>query len=646
MCHTPIYTGLFFPIVNAFKILGKRKYEVQRPFEKNSHNTVYYRSMLQVLSRLTNTQTLSLLFGLIFIIFGWFVFLLAISGYFFFPLILFGALLAGIGIIYIGWKLFVQSSRDLRVAFLLCFFYAILLGFFSEPTLFSGRDQGSISEAAFRLAHNGELAFTTSASKSFFDIYGEGTALNFPGFAYTQEGYLITQFPLGYTAWLGSFITLFELPGITIANVILLFLFLFTFYQLLRACVHPFFALGGLLLTMTSFLPVWFAKITLSENFAVFLFTFLAWNTLLFLREKNTLSYAGILLSAGLLAFTRIEGFAFLLITLIILSFTQFARQLWKTTPWKSIILPGLIFIFIFLRDFFINLPYYKMIAKALIKFLRELNAGSITGDIANTGGSFTLGSIFFLYGLLIIFTLGIFGILLSIKEKKYLLLLPAFLALPTFIYLFDPNISLDHPWMLRRYLFSLFPTLLFSGVIALALLFAPQKDGQKNIFLPPKGKQYIFASLVFCGLALFQYPAWSMALPFVENRTLLKQIETFSAEFSDQDLILVDRNTTGNGFTMLTGPAQFLFGKNTVYFFNPADLDKLEREAFEKIYLLVPESDQSRYIAVFGERLSFSKTVTFTLEQFELLSLEDGSLPRLPKQTVRETRNLLFQIH
>ena len=602
--------------------------------------------MIQTISAAIKTEMLPILLGLVFVVFGWFAFVLAISGLFSFPLILAGALLSGIAASFVGWQLLARSPLDIRAAFLLCLLFAIVIGYFSEPTVFSGRDQGSISEAAFRLAQNGELAFSTSAGESFFSIYGEGAALNFPGFAYTKEGYLITQFPLGYTAWLGSFVALFGLSGSVIANTLLLFLFLFTLYHLLRTAVHPYYAFAGLILAMTSFLPVWFAKITLSENLAVFLFTFLLWNLILFLRKANILSYVSILLTAGLLAFTRIEGFAFLLIAFIILCFSRPARQLWSTARWTSIILPALIFIFLFLRDFFINLPYYKVIGKALIKFFHQLGAGSITGDLAQSGNSFTLGSIFFLYGLLVLFILGFLGILLAIKEKKYILLLPALLALPTFIYLFDPNISLDHPWMLRRYLFSLFPTLLFSAVVAVALLLAPEKNHTTNIPLSrPNNRQLISASLIFLGLFLFQYPAWNTALFFAEHRTLLGQIESFSQAFSNNDLILVDRNATGDGFTMLTGPAQFLFGKNMVYFFNPDDLEELDMTRFENVYLLVPDGDQARYISVFGERLVFQRMVTFSLEQFELLSVGNDASLHLPEPTLRETKNLLFQI-
>jgi hypothetical protein len=396
-------------------------------------------------------------------------------------------------------------------------------------------------------------------------------------------------------------------------------------------------------LAIFSFLPMWFAKFTLSENLSLFLFVFLVWNLILFLRDGRYLSYAGILLTTELFAFTRIEGFAFLSIALIILFWNENAKHIWKTYPWKSLVFPITVFILFFLRDFFINLPYYKMIAKALLKFFYQLGAGNITGDLANAGSSLSLGTIFFLYGLLVIFALGFFGLLIFIKEKRYSLLLPAVLALPTFIYFFDPNISLDHPWMLRRYLFSLFPALLFSAVAGLALLFAKEKN------LPiakPQGKRLFFVSVIFFGLIILQYPAWSMGIFFAENHSLLKQTEDFAREFSDKDLILVDRNATGDGFTMLTGPAQFLFNKNAVYFFNPYDLANLDLAPFEHIYLLVPESDQARYVSIFGDRLVFRKTVTFSLEKLENLSLENESPLRLPKKTTKETHNFLFEIY
>ncbi|MBP9728290.1 MAG: hypothetical protein KBD27_02840 [Candidatus Moranbacteria bacterium] len=594
------------------------------------------------LHHLVKINTLPTLFGLSFVVFGWFVLSLALAGLFFFPLIAFGSTLLFALVVILSWKIWHFTTADLRIASILILVATLLMGVFIEPTIFSGRDQGSIAEAAYRLATNTELAFSSPLSESFFEIYGPGTALNFPGFAYTEQGYLITQFPLGYTAWLGGFVSLFGLNGFAIGNALLFFLSLFFFYQLLRLFVHPYYALAGLVLAITSFLPTWFAKVTLTENLALFLFLFLVYNLLLFFREGKFLFYMGILLSGGLLAFTRIEGFAFLLLALMTIAFHPHTRSLFRNYPWKSIIIPGVLFTFFFMRDFFINLPYYKMIGKALFKFLRGFSDTALAG--VGTANSFGLGSIFFLYGFLTLALVGFFGILLFLKKKQWLMLLPTFIALPTFLYLFSPNITPDHPWMLRRYLFSIFPSLLFSAVVCIAYLFSHEQKAMLQE--PPRGKKLLLVSLLFLGLILLQIPAWNKQFAFAENRGLREQIATWTAQFSANDLVLVDQNATGDGFAMLTGPGQFLFGKNTVYFFNPYDLPALDTSRFERVFLLVPEESQGRYGAVFGERLIYKQSVTFSLEQFENLSLSQNPAWRLPEKTTTKTTNLLFQVY
>ena len=193
-------------------------------------------------SIIEKTDTLVVLFGLSFVVFGWFALSLALASLFLVPLLSVGMALTGALALFTLGKLLARAPNDLRFVIIVALLYATYIGVVSEPTLFSGRDQGSIAEAAFRLAHNSELAFATPASDSFFQIYGPGTALNFPGFAYTKEGYLLTQFPLGYTAWLASFVALFGLAGYAIGNALLLFLFLLSLYALLRLFVHPFYA--------------------------------------------------------------------------------------------------------------------------------------------------------------------------------------------------------------------------------------------------------------------------------------------------------------------------------------------------------------------------------------------------------------------
>ncbi len=581
---------------------------------------------------------LLVLFGLTFVVYGWFALTLTLGSLFLFPLIAVGFVLSlGLALLIL-YRLAKRSHWSLLILLGVILFATLTVTLSSEPTLFSGRDQGSIAEAAYRLAAETRLPFSSPASEAFFAIYGEGTALNFPGFAYTKEGTLITQFPLAYTAWLGSFISLFGVTGYAIGNAVLLFLSFFFLYQLIRLFADQFYAWAGLLLALFSFLPNWFAKSTLSENLALFLFVFLAYSLTLFLRQGTRLAYVSILLSSSLFAFTRIEGFAFLGLTLILLLCHPRGRALWRSAPWQTLILPGLLFLFVFLRDFFLNVPYYKMIGKALLKFLGRFDENArVLGDMS----SVHIGSVFFLYGFLALALFGLFGLLLFVRYKHYELLLPAYLALPTFLYLFLPNITLDHPWMLRRYLFTLFPTLLVATTLTIGLLFARKRS------LPieqPGGKRLIFVSLIIAGLLILEFPAWRSQLFYAEARGLREQVATVTEGFTDTDLILVDRHATGDGFTMLSGPGQFLSGKNTVYFFNPYDLAALDTSRFTRVYLLVPEESQSRYAAVFGERLVYVKSINFVLNQFENLTLSDAL--RLPTATTIETKNTLFQLY
>lgn len=577
-----------------------------------------------------------------FVVFGYFVFLLTLSHTFFTPIIFFSVFLTGIGSIFFGTKLFVHSPSDIRAVFILSSLFIFLLAFFTVPTIFSGRDQGSISEAMYRLAQNNTLQFSFPASETFFKIHTEGTAQNFPGFAYTKTGKLITQFPLGYTSFLASFIVIFGGQGYIIGNSVLLFLSLLLFYALLRKFVHPLYAFAGLFLFSTSFILIWFTKMTLSENYALFLFLFLCFVLLSFFEEKKIFFHHLSIISASLLAFTRIEGFAIFGITLVLLFHNKYSRIFWKQHFWKNFFLPFSILLLIFIVDFITNLPYYTMIGKALFKFLHLTKQEGVVTTITSTSPS--LWSLLFLYGLGMIFILGIASILFFVREKKWLLLVPTLLALPTFIYLIDPHISPDHPWMLRRFFFSLFPVLVFSAVIGIASLFS-----QKESFplKSPKGKSFFFLTLLFSVLVIIQYPAFMYGFSLSENRGLKEQVLSFSETFLDTDLILVERNATGNGFAMMTGVAQYLTGKNFVYFFNPNDLSILDMTGYTNVYLLIPERDQLRYTLPFGNRLSFQKTVIFKTEQLENNSEKVSTLfPLFPEKIIKETRNSLYLFH
>ena len=181
------------------------------------------------------------LLGLLTITLGWFGFALTLAGCFASWLVWLGVIsILGFFGYWIGsQKLFRGLSREFVVLGIIFLIVTTVFSFFSTPTIFSGRDQGSISESAIRLSQNGQLEFSTPESEVFFKIYGPGRALNFPGFHYTPGGNLITQFPLIYTSWLALFFSLFGLTGFLIANALLFFVFSFSLYLLFRLFAEP-----------------------------------------------------------------------------------------------------------------------------------------------------------------------------------------------------------------------------------------------------------------------------------------------------------------------------------------------------------------------------------------------------------------------
>lgn len=450
----------------------------------------------------------------------------------------------------------------------------VIFSIFSTPTIFSGRDQGSLSGAAISLAENHHLKFSFPAEQEFFHIYGAGRALNFPGFNYAPDGQLITQFPLGYISWLAIFYSFFGLSGLTLANGILLFVFALAFYLLAQIYLRPSSSFAGLLLILTAFPVFWFSKFTLSENMALAL----TWLGILFFvqyfREEKRFYLWSSFLALGLLAFARVEALFFLLMIMLILFFKARRKQIslrimiGRKILWTLAGMAAVYAVFIAVdSQFFITL------AKALIKpFASFSSAALLSGALWSS--VLYIGKVFFTYYLLNFLLFGFIGLLYALKKNKEAAI-PFLIILPSFIYLIFPNISADHPWMLRRFVFSIIPV----GVFYTTLLL----DG----FFKKRTVFYAFAG-VMLALNLFLMVRF---LPIIPHQKLLSGVAQILPNFSNSGLILVDREATGDGWSMLTGPLCFLFGKQAIYFINPADLDKLSILNYSEVYFIVPDN-------------------------------------------------------
>lgn len=536
-------------------------------------------------------------------------------------------ILAVLFLIYLIYK----NSKNIAVNnyFLAVVLISILavsiFSLFFTPTIFSGRDQGSFSEAAIRLSQNHKLTFSSPAEREFFKIYGPGKALNFPGFSYTSSGELTTQFSAGYIAWLAVFYAVFGLSGFAVANGITLFIFLLSFYLLARNYLKKLPAFAAFLLALTCFVFSWFFKFTLNENLALMLVWFGILQFIWFWNSEDSFYLLFSLVAFLVLAFIRLEAFAFLLL-MAILIFAKYRNwgKIFQKINNRGIIWLAGIFLIFYVWSFKVSSYYYLSAIKG---FLNSFSAAKqeIGGNLGILSPFVYVLKIFFTYGLVSFLVIGFLAISYFILKKKYELIMPYLIVLPTFFYVFSPSISADHPWFLRRFVFAVIPASILLSVLLIDRLFKKKILKYSLLFL------FLISNLVI----------FSIFLPLIENENLLQQTQSISQNFGTNDLVLVDRLATGNGWAMINGPLSFLYGKQAVYFFNPADLEKINKNSFDNIYFIIPDSNLELYFqSEISKKLEYEKDYSIATNFLDI-----GSGAELPRMNESVTYGKIFKL-
>ncbi len=482
----------------------------------------------------------------------------------------------------------VGASHRFFLIFLVSLVAVFIFSFYTTPTIFSGRDQGSLSEAAIQLSQNHHLTFSFPAEKEFFKIYGPGEALNFPGFNYTPKGDLLTKFPLGYISWLATFYSIFGLNGFVVANSISFLIFLFSFYLVARYYLRSSSAITALALVLTSFIFSWFFKFTLSENLALMLTWFGIYTFVLFTKNKERFYLLAAISTFSLLLFSRIEALGFLavIIAILLVKYKDW-KYLLSIVIGKKILLSLGIFLLLYFFHLAIDTQSSMAIAKNILSPFTSLSRGLSSSSVSYIATTFYALKVLSFYSLLPFILFGILSFIHLWRHKNFEALVPFLIILPAFVYIIHPSISTDHPWMLRRFVFAVIPvSILYTVWFLDSCLPAGRGFFKKRIYF------YIFSGLlIFSNLMLFV-----SYLAIVPNKNLLPQIENISKNFTASDLILVDRDATGDGWSMMTGPLNFIYGKQAVYFFNPADFAKIDRKKFSAVYFIIPDNKLDFY--------------------------------------------------
>ncbi|HAV11434.1 MAG TPA: hypothetical protein DCX32_02720 [Candidatus Moranbacteria bacterium] len=598
---------------------------------------------MKEIKKITDNNSFFVDFSLFWVIFGWLALVLTLLD-FFYAWIFFSFFAAGAA--YFLWtvaakKRKLKLSRNFILVNVALAAFVAILSFFTTPTVFTGTDQGSISNAPILLSENHQLRFSMPVIEEFFGVYGPGKALNFPGFHYTAQGELTTQFPLGYISWLGAFHSMFGLSGLVVANSVALFLFFLSFYMVGRKMLKRRYALLMMLFALTSFSFAWFSKFTLSENLALALLWMMVASVIYLVQTPGKKTLLLFVLASTLLIFTRIEGYAFFVTSALVLLLNKESRVFLKRNR-RFIIVSAASFLLVFAVNLYKDMPFFREIGKASIgSFFETGDDGKVVvKSLLSPGVRIT--QIYVLYGLAGFFLVGFFSMVCSFWKKRYDILIPLFVVFPSFLYLIDSNISSDHPWMLRRFVFAILPVFIFYSAHLFKHLLEKNPGNSRHPLFLRYMAITLFVILVALNLKSFGRYAF-----FSENKGLLEQTQKLSEKFSDRDLILIDRLSSGDGWSLLAGPMRVLHGKQAAYFFNVSDLRKIDLQKFDDVYIITSEENIPFYASTeIGEKLSVEEKYTITTTRLVEQQKKD-LLPivRFPKKENVETEGYILKL-
>ncbi len=525
-----------------------------------------------------------------------------------------------------------KTSGSFKTLSLIVFLIALILSFYTTPTIFGGRDEGSYSNLAIIMANEGQRFQENKLIENFYNIYGTSKALNFPGFEYNSEGQLESQFLPGYPSWLAIFYKFLGLVGLKFVNLMPFLTFILSFYllivevfPLIKNSIDPKECINGNIfkkcwlgltqaeqfgwlasILILSLLPFsFFYKFTLSEIYFASLIWFSLYLLIKYLKTKNFFHFKLIFVPIILMLFVRIETIAIIFALLLIMIGKDF-NHLREARYQFFFAFSGLIFLVIVWLDpnFFINA------FKGVSNLSNEPGLNLSNKIIPNDWENLYILKIWFNYNLLPFFIMAIVFLVFFLKtvfknmkfgnEKAYIII-PLLVLSPTLIYLIDANVSLDHPWILRRWIFSIIPLSIFYSILFLFYL------REKNLFL----FRMVVIFLIVSNFSLFSVSSDTTKghsenlLTFYQNENLLEQTEEISKLFNKEDLILISRNSSGSGWSLLAEPLRNIFGLNAVYFFNQKNYRDIKLKDFDEVFLITTDEEKSLYNKLSKEKIA-----------------------------------------
>ena len=574
---------------------------------------------------------------------------------------------------YSSAKVWVSEQLTLWNLIYITGLMALCILYFHYPneSVLGGRDQGVYANHAVYIANHGQLSLDYPIPYDLFN-WPKGYLHGL----YATAGKITVQFGHLFPVWLAYAYNTFGINGLFGLNPFLALLSLGLFRGLLQSFVGTPYAVMGALFLGFNISQIWLARITLTEIMAQFWVMAALLTANLAVRENNRMlaGWSGVFW--GMTTFCRIDSFLFIPLLVMAHWVTRFLGKdddsHWKKF-WLWVYLGSIpIFVLAVAYYYFFSRPYFFDLSGQLI-MIGGLLALSVLGHVIwcfvsinvssrSVKGSLLFGvfSLFiilsFLYGHLIrpyvgsfstihwpghvldgtrtyrentIVNLGMYlsapglylslgGWLLAVWQLWFLrriqwLLPVVIMGAFTAAYLYDPNISPDHYWTIRRFVPVSIPGFVFFGAVGLAQLL----KGMGN-----KKHQGIVAVVFITVLFLFTYQLDKPVATHAENGGSWGQLSQLANKIPDDGVVFEPFQENYNV------PLFMAFDKRIMPVFgdfgNKEQLD-LIRELTEKgipVYLLT----DSRQIAIYGYE---TKKVDQFLFNRDFMEIEYNSLPK-----------------
>jgi len=596
-------------------------------------------------SKLITGFCLGLLYAILLAHWGFFNLIHLLAG--FLAIAFFGGVISAV--IRIFRNFFLENFDFLRFLMVIAWIvWFVLLLVYSPFPAFSGRDEGSYANAAVYLARFHSLEFQLPLLKIF---NGEGLShqlLNFPGFVATSQG-MASQFSPAYFVLLGVFALLTKALGVfSLVNGLLVLGGVIAFYLLIRLFAPRWFALAGVVALIFNFVFIWFPRFTFSENLAFMLFLNLLLLLNLFKKTGNPVHIYPIIGILTLFPLVRPEGWWLLVASLILLGYWYLKGQikLERIYLFKSGFVMFLGFLFsayITLRQF----PIYKRLLRDWIKWpaTETSYANLINGSPTPADAGKILAALFpsgekmvyylqveWRYGILFFGLTALAALTFFFWDKKRKFLNPdmrgivgnaALLGFPFFAAFISPQVSADHPWMLRRFFFVVVPC----GILAALILIKTWMNKKPQIVRP------YLAGLLLAAMLVPTLPATAYFLTVATDEGREAVLKQLGASFDNDSFIFLNRESSGDGWHMWAEPLSSVYGKNAVYVYSPDNLVN-SRDLIRKRF----SEGKKNYVILQENTFNFEHELEkyFDLAQekeidFNNLQLAPGGSPRNP---------------